>query len=127
MLSDNVSTKDKGFQDFTVWGTVGVMGVTMLQFSSVWEGDTLVVDCDHQLTCNRTEERDGDRVTVRLEGWPYPNEIPEVGVQPGTNSILFAIPFKDLPPRFHALHVFADSYIEVTTTSPYGTPPAPPR
>jgi len=119
ILSDDVNTIDRGFQEFTVWATVGNGAVEMLEFSTVWEGDRLVVECDHQFDCKKTEQRDGDRLKVRLEGWPYANGIGEAGVQPGANSILFAIPYRDLPPRFEAWRIFDDSFIEVTTESPY--------
>lgn len=128
ILKDNVNTADKGVQEFTVWGTTGAMGVVMVDFSSVWEGGRLVVDCGHGFPCSRTQERDGDIVTVNVEGWPYPNLIPNVGVASGVNGLMLAIPDKELPPRFQALHVFDDSFIEVSTTDTYAgvTPPSPP-
>ena len=128
ILKDDVNPTDKGVQEFDIRAVSGVMAIVMADFSSVWEGDRLVVDCGPAVPsdCPATETRDGDSIVVKMEMWWYPTEIPNVGVTPGVNALHFVIPYRDLPPRFVALHVFDDTYIEVTTTSPYGTPPPPP-
>jgi len=130
ILKDDVNPTDKGVQEFDIRAVSGVMAIVMADFSSVWEGDRLVVDCGPAVPsdCPATETRDGDSIVVKMEMWWYPTEIPNVGVTPGVNALHFVIPYRDLPPRFVALHVFDDTYIEVSTTSPYEnvTPPPPP-
>lgn len=118
IVSDDQKSADNGVQDFTFWATAGGMPVFTVDFSTVWEKDRLVVDCTREFACNQTEDRKGDTMTVTSEGWRA-NLLPDAGVQPGVNAMLFVVPYDELPPRFQSLHIFADSYVEVSTKAPY--------
>jgi len=117
IVRDDINAADKGFQQFEVLVVANSMANVMVDFSTVWQGDRLVVECGPD-DCLATQNRENDTVTVSAEMW-YRNDMPNAGVAPGVNALQVIIPYKDLPPRFQALHVFDDTFIEVTTTPPY--------
>jgi hypothetical protein len=116
IVRDDINAADKGFQQFKVSVEANSRTNVSVRFSTVWQGDRLVVECDAG-DCQATQNRENDTVTVSAEMW-YRNDMPNRGVAPGVNALRFIIPHKDLPPRFQALHVFDDTFIEVTTTQP---------
>jgi outer membrane protein assembly factor BamB len=117
IVRDDINAADKGFQQFTVLVEANSAANVMVRFNTVWQGDRLVLECDAG-DCPATQKRENDTVTVSAEMW-YRNDMPNVGVAAGVDALRFVIPYKDLPPRFQALHVFDDTFIEVTTTVPY--------
>ncbi len=116
IVRDHINAADRGFQQFKVWVEANSAANVSVRFSTVWQGDRLVVEC-RRGDCQATQNRENDTVTVSAEMW-YRNDMPNVGVAPGVNALRFIIPYEDLPPRFQALHVFDDTFIEVTTTQP---------
>jgi outer membrane protein assembly factor BamB len=117
IVSDDVNAADKGYQQFKVLVEANSGANVMVDFSTVWQGDRLVLECKVG-DCPATQKRENDRVTASVEMW-YRNDMPNVGIAAGVNALRFVIPYKDLPPRFQALHVFDDTFIEVTATPPY--------
>ena len=111
---DDLRAVDRGYEQFTVWAEANSATNVMVDFSTVWQGDSLVLECDAG-DCPATQKRENDTVTVSADMW-YRNDIRSAGVVPGVSALRFVIPYKDLPPRFQALHVFDDTFIEVTTT-----------
>jgi outer membrane protein assembly factor BamB len=116
IVRDDINAADKGFQQFNVWVEANSGTNVMVRFSTVWQGERLVVECDGD--CSATQTRENDTATVSAEMW-YRIDMRTAGVAPGVNALRFVIPYKDLPPRFQALHVLDDTFIEVTKAQPY--------
>ena len=114
IVSDDVDAEDRGHQQFTVWAQTNAATNVMVSFDTVWQGERLVLECEAG-DCPATQKRENDTVTVSAEMW-YRIGVRTAGVAPGVNALRFEIPHETLPPRFQALHVFDDTFIEVTTT-----------
>ncbi len=115
IFRDEIDAEDRGHQELRVTVNANLGTNVSTDFDTARQGDSLVVDCEYD--CPTTQRREGDEIIVHAEMW-YSNGIPVRGILPGVNQLWVGIPADDLPPRFEAVHVFDDTYIEVAAVSP---------